>query len=192
MTTEKEHKMTTSKKCPQVVVQSDLDANSKYGSNPPYVEADAAPLHRRLKSRHLQMIAIGGIIGPGLFVGSGNALHLAGPAGILISFSLVGIIVFFVMQSLGELATLIPVTGSFTEYASRFVDDSLSFALGWAYWYLWVTVLANEYNAISLVISYWTDVVPQWAWILIFWFVFLGFSLCGILAYGEIEFWLSL
>ncbi|KAL8822387.1 MAG: hypothetical protein Q9191_006877 [Dirinaria sp. TL-2023a] len=113
-------------------------------------EAYSAPLHRKLKSRHLQMIAIGGIIGPGLFVGSGNALHLAGPGGIIISFSLVGIIVFFVMQSLGELATLIPVTGSFTEYAARFVDDSLSFALGWAYWYLWVTVLANEYNAISL------------------------------------------
>lgn len=72
-----------------------------------YAEAYSAPLHRRLKSRHLQMIAIGGIIGPGLFVGSGNALHLAGPGGILISFSLVGIIVFFVMQSLGELATLI-------------------------------------------------------------------------------------
>lgn len=73
-------------------------------------------------------------------MGSGNALHLAGPAGILISFILVGIIVFFVMQSLGELATIIPVTGSFIEYAERFVDDSLSFALGWAYWYLWVTV----------------------------------------------------
>ncbi|MCJ1283022.1 hypothetical protein MMC26_002349 [Xylographa opegraphella] len=153
--------------------------------------AYSAPLHRRLKSRHLQMIAIGGIIGPGLLVGSGNALHLAGPGGILISFSLVGIIVFFVMQSLGELATLIPVTGSFTEYAQRFVDDSLSFALGWAYWYLWVTVLANEYNAVSLVILYWTDVVPQWAWILIFWFIFLSFSMLGVLAYGEVEFWLS-
>ncbi|KAI4121413.1 MAG: hypothetical protein LQ347_006867 [Umbilicaria vellea] len=156
------------------------------------VAAYSAPLHRRLKSRHLQMIAIGGIIGPGLLVGSGNALHLAGPAGILISFSLVGIIVFFVMQSLGELATLIPVTGSFTEYAERFVDDSLSFALGWAYWYLWVTVLANEYNAVSLVIRYWTDVVPQWGWILIFWFLFLGLSMLGVLAYGEVEFWLSL
>ncbi|KAI4226330.1 MAG: hypothetical protein L6R36_003274 [Xanthoria steineri] len=155
-------------------------------------EAYSAPLHRKLKSRHIQMIAIGGIIGPGLFVGSSNALHIAGPAGILISFSLVGIIVFFVMQSLGELATLIPVTGSFTEYASRFVDDSLSFALGWAYWYLWVTVLANEYNAISLVIMYWTEVVPQWGWILIFWVFFMALSLAGILVYGEIEFWLSL
>jgi amino acid transporter len=75
-----------------------------------------------------------------LLVGSGNALSKGGPAGVLISFSLVGIIVFFVMQSLGEMATLIPVTGSFTEYAQRFIDDSLAFGLGWAYWYLWVTV----------------------------------------------------
>ncbi|KAL8965721.1 MAG: hypothetical protein Q9197_006364 [Variospora fuerteventurae] len=169
----------------------DLDSTPR---TPQYEVAYSAPLHRKLKSRHIQMIAIGGIIGPGLFVGSGNALHLAGPAGILISFSLVGIIVFFVMQSLGEVATLIPVSGSFTEYASRFVDDSVSFALGWAYWYLWVTVLANEYNAISLVVRYWAgaQVVPQWAWILIFWVIFISFSMLGILAFGEVEFWLSL
>ncbi|KAI9933559.1 hypothetical protein ASPWEDRAFT_61416 [Aspergillus wentii DTO 134E9] len=155
-------------------------------------DPDGAPLKRKLQSRHLQMIAIGGIIGPGLLVGSGSALSQGGPAGVLISFSLVGIIVFFVMQSLGEMATAIPVTGSFTEYAQRFVDDSLAFGLGWAYWYLWVTVLANEYNAVSLVIGFWTDAVPQWAWILIFWVLFLGLSNLGVLAYGEMEFWLSL
>ncbi|RJE21679.1 hypothetical protein PHISCL_05980 [Aspergillus sclerotialis] len=138
------------------------------------------------------MIAIGGIIGPGLLVGSGNALSQGGPAGVLISFALVGIIVFFVMQSLGEMATVIPVTGSFIEYAERFIDDALAFALGWAYWYLWVTVLANEYNAISLVIGYWTHTVPQWGWILIFWTLFLVLSNLGVLAYGEMEFWLSL
>ncbi|CAL5866730.1 uncharacterized protein PFLUO_LOCUS940 [Penicillium psychrofluorescens] len=151
-----------------------------------------APLKRQLQSRHLQMIAIGGIIGPGLLVGSGTALNEGGPAGVLISFSLVGIIVFFVMQALGEMATIIPVSGSFVEYAQRFVDDALAFALGWAYWYLWVTVLANEYNSVSLVIGYWTEVVPQWGWILIFWVLFLFLSNLGVLAYGEMEFWLSL
>ncbi|KAL8999527.1 MAG: hypothetical protein Q9169_001615 [Polycauliona sp. 2 TL-2023] len=176
----------------EVAIGRDRDSDSIDGLDDANAGAYTAPLHRKLKSRHIQMIAIGGIIGPGLFVGSSNALHIAGPAGILISFSLVGVIVFFVMQSLGELATLIPVTGSFTDYASRFVDDSLSFALGWAYWYLWVTVLANEYNAISLVVMYWTEVVPQWGWILIFWVFFMGLSLAGILVYGEIEFWLSL
>ncbi|KAE8381974.1 amino acid permease-domain-containing protein [Aspergillus bertholletiae] len=95
-------------------------------------------------------------------------------------------------QSLGELATAIPVSGSFTEYAQRFVDDSLAFGLGWAYWYLWVTILASEYNAISLVIGFWTEAVPQWGWILIFWFLFLSLSNLGVLAYGEMEFWLSL
>ncbi|KAL8885854.1 MAG: hypothetical protein Q9215_006350 [Flavoplaca cf. flavocitrina] len=176
----------------EVAIGGNRDSDSIEASDASMPEAYTAPLHRKLKSRHIQMIAIGGIIGPGLFVGSSNALHIAGPAGILISFCLVGIIVFFVMQSLGELATVIPVTGSFTDYAARFVDESLSFALGWAYWYLWVTVLANEYNAISLVVMYWTDVVPQWGWILIFWAFFMGLSLAGILVYGEIEFWLSL
>lgn len=171
-------------------VVGDTKVVSETGSG--HGDSHGSPLHRKLKSRHLQMIAIGGIIGPGLLVGSGNALHLAGPAGILISFALVGLIVFFVMQSLGELATLIPVTGSFVEYAERFVDDSLAFALGWGYWYLWVTVLANEYNAISLVVMYWSDVVPQWAWILMFWVLFLSLSMLGVLAYGEVEFWLSL
>ena len=187
---------TVSKEEPPATLDDGIDSRSHHASSDPHPEEKedgySAPLHRRLKSRHISMIAIGGVIGPGLFIGSGSALHLAGPAGILISFSLVGIIVFFVMQSLGEVATLIPVTGSFTEYASRFVDDSLSFALGWAYWYLWVTVLANEYNAISIVLAYWTDVVPQWAWILVFWFAFLALSMVGIMAYGEIEFWLSL
>lgn len=147
---------------------------------------------RDLKSRHLTMIAIGGIIGPGLLVGSGTALAYAGPLGALLAFAATGVIVFFVMQSLGEISTAIPVSGAFTDFAGRFCDPALSFALGWIYWYLWITILANEYNAISVVIMYWTDAVPQWLWIVLWWFFFLGFSLVGVLVYGEIEFWLSL
>lgn len=149
-------------------------------------------LKRELKSRHITMIAIGGIIGPGLLVGSGTALTQAGPAGALIAFAATGIIVFFIMQSLGEISTAIPVSGAFTDFAGRFCDPALSFAVGWIYWYLWITVLANEYNAISVVIMYWTQVIPQWAWIVLWWFLFLGLSLVGVVVYGEIEFWLSL
>lgn len=105
--------MMATEKYSEAKIDGSPDSNSSRDGEPAYAEAYSAPLHRKLKSRHLQMIAIGGIIGPGLFVGSGNALNIGGPAGILISFSLVGIIVFFVMQSLGELATLIPVSGSF-------------------------------------------------------------------------------
>lgn len=92
-------------------------------------------LKRRLKSRHLQMIAIGGTIGTGLFIGSGSALATAGPVGCLIAYLFVGCIVFSVMVSLGEMATYIPVTGAFTSYASRFVDPTLGFAMGWIYWF---------------------------------------------------------
>ncbi|CAF0978404.1 unnamed protein product [Adineta steineri] len=149
-------------------------------------------LKRDLKTRHITMIAIGGIIGPGLLVGSGTALASAGPAGALIAFAATGIIVFFVMQSLGEISTAIPVSGAFMDFAGRFCDPALSFALGWIYWYLWITLLANEYNAISIVIMYWTHIVPQWAWIIVCWLLFLGLSLVGVLVYGEMEFWLSL
>lgn len=149
-------------------------------------------LKRELKSRHITMIAIGGIIGPGLLVGSGTALANAGPAGALIAFAATGLIVFFVMQSLGEISTAIPVSGAFTDFAGRFCDPALSFALGWIYWYMWIAVLANEYNAISIVIMYWTHIVPQWTWIVLWWFIFLALSLVGVLIYGEIEFWLSL
>ncbi|CAF1192602.1 unnamed protein product [Adineta ricciae] len=148
-------------------------------------------LKRDLKSRHITMMAIGGIIGPGLLVGSGTALAYAGPAGALIAFAATGVIVFFVMQSLGEISTAIPVSGAFMDFAGRFCDPALSFALGWIYWYLWITVLANEYNAISIVIMYWIQIVPQWAWIVLWWFIFLALSLVGVLVYGEIEFWLS-
>lgn len=153
---------------------------------------DTKNLKRHLTTRHLTMISLGGIIGPGLLVGSGTALFEAGPAGALIAFALTGIIVYFVMQSLGEISTAIPVSGAFTDFSGRFCDPALSFALGWIYWYVWIAVLANEYNAISVVIMYWTTVVPQWAWIILCWLLFLILSLFGVLIYGEIEFWLSL
>lgn len=104
MTQGKEVSKATDGEETQRTVDADLDSTSQHDALPHYVAPYSAPLHRKLKSQHIQMIAIEGIIGPGLFVGSGNALHLAGPGAILVSFSLIGIIVFFVMQSLGEVA----------------------------------------------------------------------------------------
>jgi amino acid transporter len=93
-------------------------------------------VRRALKSRHLQMIALGGVIGPGTFYATGFALRYSGPVGALIGYIIIGIDVFFVTQSLGEMATLFPSTGAFNEFAGRFVDPALSFALGWNYWYM--------------------------------------------------------
>ncbi|KAH8895605.1 hypothetical protein GQ53DRAFT_744153 [Thozetella sp. PMI_491] len=148
-------------------------------------------VRRALKSRHLMMIALGGVIGPGTFYATGFALQYAGPVGSLIGYIIVGVDVFLVTQSLGEMATLFPSTGSFNEFAGRFVDPALSFALGWNYWYMWGTILANEYNGAALILSFWTDKLPSYAWILICWVFFTGTSLLGVLVYGEMEFWLA-
>ncbi|KAH7112082.1 amino acid permease-like protein [Dendryphion nanum] len=147
---------------------------------------------RGLKTRHLSMMALAGIIGPGLLVGSGGALANGGPAALLIGFGLIGIIAFSVMQSLGELTTLYPTGGAFTHLSDRFVDKAFGCAVGWNYWLIWGCVLANEYNVISSIMVFWSDKVPLWGYFLIFWFVFLGFQLLGVETFGEAEFWLAL
>ncbi|KAI1102060.1 amino acid permease/ SLC12A domain-containing protein [Jackrogersella minutella] len=148
-------------------------------------------LQRGLKSRHLQMIAFGGVVGASIWYGTGSAISYSGPVGALICFLIIGVDVFFVMQSLGEMSTLFPIQGAFIELAGRFVDPALAFSLGVNYWYLWVTNIANDYNNISLIMGLWTDVVPSWAWVLIFWVGFQCTSLLGIVVYGEMEFWLA-
>lgn len=137
------------------------------------------------------MIAFGGVVGASIWYGTGSAISYSGPVGALVCFLIVGIDVFFVMQSLGEMSTLFPIQGAFIELAGRFVDPALAFSLGVNYWYLWVTNIANDYNNISLIMGLWTDAVPAWAWILIFWAGFQCTSLLGIVVYGEMEFWLA-
>ncbi|ORY87962.1 amino acid permease [Protomyces lactucae-debilis] len=137
------------------------------------------------------MIAIGGIIGPGLLIGSGGALAAGGPAALLIVFALVGLVALFVMQSVGDLATLYPQGGSFMTWTGRFVDDALSLVVGWNYWLIWVTVLANEYNVSSLLLRYWTTALPGYAWVLLLWFFFGCVALLGVAVYGELEFYLA-
>lgn len=147
---------------------------------------------RGLKNRHLSMMALAGIIGPGLLVGAGGALNSGGPASLIIGFGVIGIIAFFVMQSLGEMTTLYPGGGSFISLGERMVDKAFAVAVGWNYWLIWGTVLANEYNVICSIFSVWSNTVPLWGYFLIFWFAFLAFQLIGVTAFGEAEFWLAL
>jgi len=147
---------------------------------------------RGLKNRHLSMMALAGIIGPGLLVGAGGALENGGPASLLIGFGVIGVIAFSIMQSLGEMTTLFPGGGSFVSLAERVVDKAFSVAVGWNYFIIWACVLANEYNVISSIFVFWSDKVPLWGYFLILWFAFLGFQLLGVTAFGEAEFWLAL
>lgn len=157
-------------------------------SSPP----EAQQLRRSLKARHMYMIAIGGSIGTGLFVASGATVANAGPGGALLAYALIGFMVFLLMQSLGEMATYIPLAGSFGEYARRFVSPSFSFAIGWNYWYNWAITVAAELAAAALVMKYWAPNTPGWIWSAIFLAILFGLNALSARAYGEGEFWFAL
>lgn len=148
-------------------------------------------LQRKLKDRHISLIALAGIIGPGILVGASQALS-NGPASLIIGFGVIGIIAFIMMQSLGELATMYPTGGTFLTLGNKFVDRAWGGVVGWNYVIIWVAVLANEYNTVSAIMQYWGPQVPLYGYVLIFWVVFLGFQFLGVGAFGEAEFWLAL
>ncbi|MFD3324600.1 amino acid permease [Streptomyces sp. NPDC058701] len=143
-----------------------------------------------LKNRHLSMIAIGGVIGAGLFVGSSGGIAKAGPA-ILISYALVGAMVVFVMRMLGEMAAASPNSGSFSAYADRALGRWAGFSIGWLYWFFWVVVLAVEATAGAVILESWIPAVPQWAWALIVMAVLTVTNLGSVASYGEFEFWFA-
>ncbi|KAI5303753.1 hypothetical protein KEM56_007224 [Ascosphaera pollenicola] len=172
---------------PTLGPQYDSDSEKAIGGSKPLPE-----LQRRLKSRHLQMIAIGGTIGTGLFIGSGGSLADAGPAGALIAYAFVGTIVYSIICSLGEMATYLPIPGAFTAYANRFVDSSLGFSMGWLYWFSWAITFALELTATGIIINYWNKHLSQGIFIAVFWVFILFLNLMPVSCYGEIEFWFSL
>ncbi|KAG8773013.1 hypothetical protein FRC12_002778 [Ceratobasidium sp. 428] len=148
-------------------------------------------VHRRLKARHLAMIALGGTIGTGLFVGSGGALASGGPVGTLLGYFIMGVIVYCMMIALGEMATLFPVAGGFTHYATRFIDPAVGFALGYNYWYSYAITLPTELTAAAIVIAYWPNNVNVAVWITILYVAILAINFMGVRWYGEFEFWFS-
>ncbi|MGG3157706.1 amino acid permease [Priestia megaterium] len=149
-------------------------------------------LERKLKTRHLSMIAIGGTIGTGLFLASGSVIHTAGPGGALVAYLIAGVMVYFLMTSLGEMAAFIPVTGSFSTYTSRFVDPAFGFAIGWNYWYNNAIVVALELAASSLIMRYWLPEVPGIIWSVLFLALIFGLNILSVKGYGESEFWFAI
>ncbi|KAJ4359072.1 histidine permease [Neurospora sp. IMI 360204] len=149
-------------------------------------------LARELKGRHLQMIAIGGSVGTGLFVASGKCLFLGGPAALIIAYGFVGIMLWCTIQALGELAVAFPVAGSFSSYSTRFLDPAWGFAMGWNYALQWLTVLPLELVAASITIGYWNDHLNKAIFIAVFLTIVVMINLFGVKGYGEAEFVFSL
>ncbi|KAG9290108.1 hypothetical protein G9A89_010414 [Geosiphon pyriformis] len=149
-------------------------------------------LKRRLSARHLTMISIGGTIGTGLFLGSGASVAQGGPGGTLLAYGVIGIMVYFVMSSLGEMATFLPISGSFNTYAKRFVNPALGFALGYNYWYSCSITVATEISAAGIVMDFWLPKVPSWIWSMVFLLIMVSFNLFSVKGYGEAEYWFAM
>jgi GABA permease len=156
----------------------------------PAPSAPASGLRRSLQRRHMQMIALGGVIGAGLFVGSGVVIGSAGPAAV-ISFALTGTLVVLVMRMLGEMAVAYPAVGGFYEYNRLALGQLAGFLTGWMYWYFWVIVVALEAVAGAKILGTWWPNVAPWQFTLALMTVFTVVNLLSVRSYGEAEFWFA-
>src|SRR6476469_195315 len=151
--------------------------------------AGSPVLKKGLSQRHLTMIAIGGVIGAGLFVGSGAVINDAGPAAFL-SYAITGLLIIMVMRMLGEMAVANPSTGSFADYARRAMGGWAGFSVGWLYWYFWVIVVGFEAVAGAAILNYWFD-APLWLLSLILMVLMTATNLFSVSSFGEFEFWFA-
>ncbi|MBT2443152.1 amino acid permease [Streptomyces sp. ISL-36] len=145
---------------------------------------------RGLGARQIQMIAIGGAIGTGLFLGAGKAIAKAGPS-LILAYAIAGLVIFFIMRALGELLMYRPVSGSFSEYAREFVGPFWGFVTGWTYWLFWVVTGITEVTAAATYMTYWWN-IPQWISALVFTVILYGANLISVKLFGELEFWFSM
>ncbi|MFJ6749949.1 amino acid permease [Streptomyces sp. NPDC091266] len=148
------------------------------------------PLSGGLKQRHLTMLGLGGVIGAGLFVGSGAGIAVAGP-GIVLSYLIAGALAMLVMRMLGEMSAAMPASGAFSVHAERALGRWAGFSVGWLYWFLLVVVLAVEATGAAQIAGGWVPAVPQWGWVLIFMIVFTVANLAAVKNFGEFEFWFA-
>ncbi|MFJ3957662.1 amino acid permease [Arthrobacter sp. NPDC090010] len=161
------------------------------------LHAEEAGYHKGLKNRQVQMIAIGGAIGTGLFMGAGGRLAAAGPS-LVFAYALCGAFVFLILRALGELVLHRPSSGSFVSYAREFFGEKAAFVSGWFYWINWAMTTIVDTTAAALYMNFfgryvpWMGAVPQWAWALIALVVVLALNLVSVKVFGELEFWFAL
>ena len=148
-------------------------------------------LNRGLRERHIRLMALGSTIGVGLFLGSANAIKVAGPA-ILLSYVVGGIAIFIIMRALGEMAVHQPVAGSFSRYAQEHLGQLPGYLTGWNYWFMWVVTCVAEITAVGIYMAVWFPAVPQWIWALAALAAMSAVNLAAVKAYGEFEFWFAM
>lgn len=148
-------------------------------------------LHRGLESRHIELIALGGTIGVGLFMGSASTLHWAGPS-VLLAYAIAGLFIFFIMRIMGEMLYTEPVTGSFAMYAHKYLHPYFGYLTAWGYWLMWITVGISEITAAGVYMQYWFPGLPQWVPAIAFVCLLAASNLLAVRLYGEFEFWFGL
>lgn len=148
-------------------------------------------LKRDMKSRHLMMISIGGTIGTGLFLGSGQTISQAGPFGAILAYAVGGFIMYMVLLCLAELSVAMPVSGSFQSYASRFISPGAGFTTGWLYWINWAICIAADFTAAGIIMHNWFPQVETWIWCAVFAIALALLNIISVKAYGEAEFWFA-
>ncbi|MGZ0087435.1 amino acid permease [Caldibacillus thermoamylovorans] len=154
------------------------------------MEQKQPQLHRGLEERHISLMSLGAAIGVGLFLGSASAIEMAGPA-ILLAYALSGVVMFFIMRALGEMAVDHPVAGSFSRYAYQYLGPLAGYLTGWNYWFLWVVTCIAEITAVGIYMQFWFPDTPRWAWALAALMVMTLVNFLAVKAYGEFEFWFA-
>ncbi|KAF9873897.1 dicarboxylic amino acid permease [Colletotrichum karsti] len=160
-------------------------------SNVVGASAESGQLKREFKERHVSMIAVAGAIGTGLIIGSGTGLVRGGPASLLIAYTIIGAVVFFMMTALGEMGTMLPSDKGFAGYATRFVDPALGYATGWNYFLKYIVVLPNNLTAAGIIIQYWRPDLNVAIFVTTFTVAIVAVNFLHVSFFGEAEFWMS-
>ena len=158
---------------------------------PPNEEITSTGLHRALKNRHIQMIALGGAIGTGLFYGSADSIQIAGPS-VVVTYLLGGVAIFFIMRALGEMAVDYPTSGAFSYFAYKNWSERAGFVSGWNYWFNYILVSMVELVVVGVYVQFWFPDMPRWLTAAIFLVLITCANLIGVRAFGEFEFWFAI